>query len=209
VDESMATLQSIVQDEYPAILKGKLGEMRRAKLGLKEWDDEGREELWDPLMKLMTKSGADYTIFFRQLAEVSDAQAAAAGKAGSPAALSATDPMLALLGMAFDDEGKMEDDLRGEWCSWLGQYARRLDADAMGEGARRAVMKAGSPKFIPREWMLVEAYQAAEKGDFSVLTELQGVFASPFDEHTPELTARYFKRAPAALVKKAGVGYFS
>lgn len=107
---------------------------------------------------------------------MSDAQAAAAGgEVGSPAALSATDPMLALLGMAFDDEGKMEEDLRGEWCSWLGRYARRLNTDAMGESVRRAVMKAGSPKFIPREWMLVDAYEAAEKGDFSVLNELQVV----------------------------------
>ena len=37
------------QDEYKAILEAKLGEMRRAKLGLASWDDSAREELWPEL----------------------------------------------------------------------------------------------------------------------------------------------------------------
>jgi len=99
--------------------------------------------------------------------------------------------------------------LRGRWSEWVGRYARRLVADGMGEAKRQALMKATSPKFIPREWMLVRAYEAAEKGDFSILTELQLLFAEPFEEHTPELTARYYRRAPEGMLKKAGVGYFS
>ena len=31
----------------------------------------------------------------------------------------------------------------------------------------------------------------------------------PFDEHTAALSAKYYRRADAAIEKKAGVGYFS
>ena len=48
---------------------------------------------------------------------------------------------------------------------------------------------------MPREWMLAEAYKAAEKGDFSALHRLQGIFRRPYDEQ-PEHEASYYRRAP-------------
>jgi hypothetical protein len=71
-----STAQAIVQDEYKVLLEAKLGEMRRAKLGLSAWDDAAKEGLWTTLQNLLTQSGCDYTIFFRQLACISRAEAA-------------------------------------------------------------------------------------------------------------------------------------
>lgn len=88
------------------------------------------------------------------------------------------------------------------------KYARRLATDARDDGERRAEMHATSPKYIPREWMLAEAYSKAEAGDMSTLQELQTVFARPFDEHEA-LAAKYYTRAPQGVEKKAGIGYFS
>ena len=65
-----------MQDEYKVLLEAKLGEMRRAKLGLSAWDDAAKEGLWTSLQNLLTQSGCDYTIFFRQLACISRAEAA-------------------------------------------------------------------------------------------------------------------------------------
>ena len=65
-----------MQDEYKVLLEAKLGEMRRAKLGLAAWDDAAKEDLWTTLQSLLTQSGCDYTIFFRQLACISRAEAA-------------------------------------------------------------------------------------------------------------------------------------
>ena len=76
------------------------------------------------------------------------------------------------------------------------------------EAERRAEMRATSPKYVPREWMLAAAYTKAEKGDFSVLHELLEVLTSPFDEHTPEIAAKYYRRPPTELEKKAGLAYF-
>eukprot|EP00965_Chrysotila_dentata_P196118 6177392-Pleurochrysis_carterae.AAC.2 len=42
--------------------------------------------------------------------------------------------------------------------------------------------------YIPREWMLVGAYEAAERGDYGKIEELALIFETPFDEH-PEASA--------------------
>jgi uncharacterized protein YdiU (UPF0061 family) len=81
--DAIDELQGIVQDEYGALLETELGEMRRAKLGLREWDDEARGTLWPQLQALMQRSAVDYTILWRQLANVRAADASAASSDGA------------------------------------------------------------------------------------------------------------------------------
>ena len=38
-------------------------------------------------------------------------------------------------------------------------------------------------RFVPREWMLLEAYEAAERGEHGALRRLQRIFGAPFSEH--------------------------
>ena len=217
----MAALQSIVQDDYPEILKSVQGETFRAKLGLASWDTDASDHLMPQLQALLAKSNIDYTLFYRQLAEVSTAEARAAVESGvaaqaasadieaaEAAALPAADPMLAHLAPAMYN-GMPEGGLLKEWRRWLSRYAQKLAADGRDEAERRAEMRATSPKYVPREWMLAAAYTKAEKGDFSVLHELLEVLTSPFDEHTPEIAAKYYRRPPTELEKKAGLAYFS
>eukprot|EP00392_Amoebophrya_sp_AT5.2_P006630 g6642.t1 len=47
-------------------------------------------------------------------------------------------------------------------------------------GPARYVMKTASPQVTPRNWMLAEAYEAAERGDFSKMAELQTLFRDPY-----------------------------
>jgi len=54
----------------------------------------------------------------------------------------------------------------------------------------------------------VLAYEAAEKGDLSVLHELEGLFRHPYDEQ-PQLAHKYYQRTPDEYRQKAGVSYFS
>ena len=123
-------------------------------------------------------------------------------------ALEAADPMLAHLTPCFFD-GAPDAELLKEWRRWMLQYATRLASEGRADSERRAEMKATSPKFIPREWMLAEAYTKAEKGDFSTLHELNALFAAPFDEATPELSQKYYRKPPSTMEKKAGISYFS
>ena len=67
-----------------------------------------------------------------------------------------------------------------------------------------------NPLFVPRERMLVEAYEAAERGDNSVIETLQLLFSRPYsDDHDPTLVAKYARRAPDGAHAQGGVGYMS
>lgn len=56
-------------------------------------------------------------------------------------------------------------------------------------------MKKLSPKIIPREWMLVMAYESAYDEDFSVISELQTLFETPYDDHTNNnIALKYYKK---------------
>jgi len=216
LDASMETMQAIVSDEYPAILKEMLAEMYAAKLGLHATHDPVTETLMPPLRELLSKTGADYTIFWRELACITLAEAnmavevgvASAGGGNAAAALAATDPMLKHLTPSFFD-GAPDGALRDEWRSWLSSYAQRLALEGRVDAERQAAMRAVSPKYIPREWMLAQAYTAAEKGDFSTLHELLDIFGSPFDEHSADAAKKYYRKPPSDLEKKAGLAYFS
>jgi uncharacterized protein YdiU (UPF0061 family) len=82
-------------------------------------------------------------------------------------------------------------ELQGCWKAWLGRWQQRVREDVEGgegggEGTswqqRRRTMLGASPKYVPREWMLAQAYDAAEEGDLEGLLELQQIFADPYRE---------------------------
>jgi len=44
-------------------------------------------------------------------------------------------------------------------------------------------MKKANPKYVPREFMLKEAYEnAEEKGNYKIVHELYNLFLKPYDE---------------------------
>jgi uncharacterized protein YdiU (UPF0061 family) len=209
-EESIEELQSLVQDYYAEVLKGEIGEMRRAKLGLAAWDSSAEGDLWPQLTSIMASSGVDYTIFWRQLSHITAAEAAAVVAAGAPGSaeeLAATSPMLSHMESAFFDAP--DEAGQAKWRSWMAAYARRLALENRPESERQEEMRRTSPKFIPREWMLADAYGKAEAGDFSVLHELMEVLSRPYEEHSAEIEAKYYRRPPSQIEKKAGIAYFS
>ena len=123
------------------------------------------------------------------------------------AGLSAAISMLEIVSPSFY-EGTPAAPLAEEWTQWLARYARRLTDDGSDDAERVAEMRSVSPKFIPREWMLAEAYTAAERGDHTVVQGLYELFRTPFDEH-PAAEAKYYRRMPDTMRGKAGISYFS
>ncbi len=65
-----------------------------------------------------------------------------------------------------------------------------------------------NPKFVPREWMLAEAYGAAERGEHRPLLEMVDLFRTPYDEQ-PKFEARYYRRAPSGAEQQGGIGFMS
>ena len=68
-----------------------------------------------------------------------------------------------------------------------------------------AQMRHVNPKYVPREWMLVEAYQAAAQGDTAPLERLQHLLASPYDEQSAEEESAFYRKMPSALLYTGGV----
>jgi len=153
-------------------------------------------ELWKELEPLMRKSSIDYTIFWRQLAvivESSDWQAE-----GVPA-----------LNLAFYEAPAPE--LLEEWKEWLQKWADAVVAEEPGSSGSAEVaqrLRAVNPKYVPREWMLVEAYTLASRGDYSLVKELHELFRRPYDEQ-PEFEARYYSRGSEEIVGRGGVAYMT
>ena len=70
------------------------------------------------------------------------------------------------------------------------------------------MLKALNPKYILREYMLVNAYEKAQKGDFSLVHELFELIQKPYDEQ-PKFEAKYYCLAPIESLTKVGTALFS
>ena len=170
-------------------VESEMNEVWRQKLGLDEWQRSYTSTLVKPLFKLMQEHPTDYTIFWRRLADV---VVLAEGDETSR-----LDPLLPCFWT------KPGNELQEKWNAWLKTWLSMLSSPAETVVKR---MKAVSPKYIPREYMLVEAYtRAIEQGDFSQVHELLDVFRQPFDEQ-PEYEDKYFQKAPIEVFEGIGVG---
>ncbi len=70
-------------------------------------------------------------------------------------------------------------------------------------------MRRENPKFVAREWMLVEAYEAANAGDLAPLHQLHHLLQHPYEEGPPELAAKYYRTAPRAALSRGGTAFMS
>jgi uncharacterized protein YdiU (UPF0061 family) len=131
------------------------------KLGLGEFQEKD-EVLASELFGLLTKSEADMTLFFRELANV-DIDA----------------PSLNTVHASFYREARL-DEHRDALTAWLGRWAHRVrDLDS---ATRITAMNAANPRFVLRNYLAQLAIDAAEKGDFSVVEELLDTLRRPYDE---------------------------
>merc|ERR1719482_2293932 len=94
-------------------------------------------------LELLEASEGDYTLFWRQLAKVAEGGG------------------LADLEPAFE---ALPAKLRPKWEAWVEKYRKGVDAGSQAATRMRCV----SPKYVPREWMLLQAYTAANGGDYAV-----------------------------------------
>ena len=154
------------------------------------------QDCQEELMDLLDNSHPDYTIFFRQLATVVEAPP------GTPESA-----LLELLEPAF--YGPLEPCWTRQYTDLVVGIREELQRRGVDTKARAQEMRLVSPKYVPREWMLVEAYTKAQCGDYAQVKELQRIFASPFDEHDAETEALYYRKRPEGADKTGGTGFMS
>ena len=92
---------------------------------------------------------------------------------------------------------------------WLLELSKQESTHKTTIEQRENAMKKANPKYVPREWMLKKAYDAAEKnGNYEFIYDLQTIFNAPYDEHV-EFENRYYKLTPNEMRRKAGVSFYS
>lgn len=130
-------------------------ELMRKKLGLDEWKEEKDLELVKQLLRMMQELQLDYTLFFRTLSRYD-------GERSS----------LLKLGLYHQPMH-----------AWLERYDERLKENSSTLQERHRAMLQTNPKFVLKNYMLQEAIEAAQKGDFSVVDALFNIAQDPYAEH--------------------------
>jgi len=67
--------------------------------------------------------------------------------------------------------------------AWLELYEKRLEKEKVSKESRLVKMKKINTKYILRNYMLQDAIDAAQKGDFSLVNSLLTIAQNPYDEH--------------------------
>ncbi|WCP65895.1 protein adenylyltransferase SelO family protein [Vibrio tubiashii] len=181
--DALEKLEQIVEG-FSSVMQAKASQMWASKLGLETLNSD----LFNQLLALMIKSHVDYTIFFRELSkiptEVSD------------------------LSACF--YAQLSEELELAWNQWLKSWRELLSS--AGEKSLEDVscqMKKVNPKYTWREWLIVPAYEQAQKGEFSLIQELQSILANPYDEQSEEVEAKYYQLRPMEYFAAGGVSHYS
>jgi len=190
LDEQGVYKAERIRANHLELVINKCNLMWAEKLGFIEFDETVSKLKYD-LFELMEKTEADFTLLWRQLCYIAE---------DNPV----NDKLYDFIDFCFYRE--LTDKEKDDWISWLKCWLTEIKKSGreMSEVAKH--MKRVSPKFVPRESMLVSACEAADKGDYSVINELQTLFETPYDEHIDDgLSAKYYmkpKEASACGVSK-------
>jgi len=189
-----------LMNKAAAVIEAAEAETWRKKLGFAVAGSTVASSSWKELDVLLRRSEVDYTMFWRQLAAVAELPETSLDRDASIA-----EPVMC----AFYTEptGK----LLVEWARWLRDWRSAVASEAAGGGglaAAPARLRAVNPKYVPREWMLANAYTQAQEGDFGGVHELYKLFLCPYAEQ-PDLEAKYYCRAPEEVRNKGGIAFMT
>ena len=186
----------------------------RSKMGFEEIRDartaDRADELWrERLEPLLRETETDFVVAFRQLAETMTVDLADFGDDDDAIDSALFEPMR----RAFYDNDDVGSTLRRDWIAFLKEWRAAVVGEEGWSAARAAAIKARmhatNPKYVLREWMLVEAYEAAKlSGDFGPSEALQRLTSRPYEKGTEEEASRYYRPAPASF-RDAGTAFMS
>ena len=172
----------IIQQDFKISMQEKIKIMWMRKLGLKEYD----ESLLNNLLQLMIITKVDYTKFFRLLSDI-------------PKEISS-------LKKSFYQDCSIEID--SLWNNWLKAWYKSLK-QVNDINKISLDMKKVNPRYTWREWLISFAYKAAERGDFSLIKELQVVFDNPYEDLSIDLQNKYDLIRPLKFFNKGGISHYS
>ena len=183
-DAARAEELEALRQGFQVEMERRLQRMWADKLGLERFD----ADLYVRLIALMQRSRPDYTPFFRALCDLPEDTA----------------PLEATFHVAASDE------VRQDWQAWLTQWhALTEDRNERERDALSADMKRINPRYTWREWLVSQAYEAAEEGDYAMVGELQELFNDPYTEQPGALAEQSDQKRPPQFEGLGGVSHYS
>jgi uncharacterized protein YdiU (UPF0061 family) len=171
------------------------------KLGIADFHGEDPEDpdsgvaLVDRLLRLLTRTPTDMTLFFRALADV-------------PIAEDASDEaLLEPIRAAWYAPESVSADGQVQTLGWLRMLGARVRRENHNPGQRRIQMHAHNPKYVLRNYLAQLAIDAAEKGDASLIHELLDTLRNPYEEQPTR--ERFAEKRPEWARQRAGCSMLS
>jgi uncharacterized protein YdiU (UPF0061 family) len=196
--EALLELDKIL-GEFPQLMGEQLMAMWASKLGLQKFRPEQIHEfIYQRLFPLMIQTSVDYSMFFRELSRVPEDVCG--------------------LFSSFYGPAPQNQELLEQWTSWHGEWLALIrssnpaDINASSEESTQnlsSMMNSVNPKYVLREWLLVQAYQEANGGNYGPIEELNEVMTKPYSEQSKEIEAKFYQKKPRELFDVAGVSHVS
>ncbi len=143
--------------------------------------DKYDDSLINELISLMLETEVDYTMFFRELSSIPED--------------------ISKLEISFYK--KLEDEnITKRWSLWLDTWKSKLNASS-------EQLKAVNPKYTLREWFLVEAYEKAKDGDYTLIHKLQDIMSDPYSEQSKQIEEKFYTKKPLEFFDIAGISHIS
>ncbi len=171
-----------IENDFSELMNKELKQMWAKKLGLDFYD----KTLINEIFNLMVISKADYTILFRKLSSI-------------PENLDSIKDSFYL---------PINQELKQRWEVWLKNWQDNLKKEANIKEKSES-MKSLNPIYTWREWMVVPAYEDAEKGNYNKIKELQEVFSNPYKAQSTKMDQKYNRLKPNKFFNFGGVSHYS
>ena len=189
--EETAPLEAVL-DSYKAAYQKQYYGMMLQKIGLTQVDKEDKLFI-QSLEETLSLSPTDMTIFFRLLANAKKDMKAS--------------EVLELVSAAFYEPNDIKGEILTQWKSWLSVYITRLQLEPQTDEQRKAVMNKVNPKYVLRNYMAQLAIEQAEKGDYTLVRELEMLLKAPYDEQAE--FEKWFVKRPDWAKNKVGCSMLS
>ncbi|XP_072507866.1 protein adenylyltransferase SelO-like isoform X2 [Notamacropus eugenii] len=177
LDPSQKQLATQILVGYSTLYYTRFKEFFKAKLGLLG-EKEGDDYLVAFLLLLMEETKADFTMTFRELSEITQAQ------------LKDFDIPQEFWALKILSRQELFSD-------WVTLYLLRLKSNMNdSDSRRRKRMTSVNPRYVLKNWMAESAVQKAEMNDFSEVHLLQQVLQRPFQKQSAAEKAGYSSPTP-------------
>ena len=188
-------LQAII-DNYAGNYQQKWAEMMAEKLGLQSYQGGSDLALFNSLEKLLGNVETDMSLFYRTLAKV-----------GNNLNLQSHKHWLALFSPCYYNIEGLKPDYLQSFRQWLESYLARINCDGLTQKQRAKKMNQVNPKYVLRNYLVQQAIESAEQGDFSKIRKLQNILQNPY--HEQEEYQAYANKRPDWARSKVGCSLLS